>query len=91
MGIDCGAPYKEVPRSGTRISKVSRLTAEKKTLGYPKDRVKNQLRRYSPDRKKGDYFLLIPAAASSAAPIAARLVAIPTGDFFVTAPAAGQV
>jgi hypothetical protein len=40
--------------------------------------------------QKKDYFLLIPAAASRAAPIAARMMAVPTGDFCVTAFAAGQ-
>jgi hypothetical protein len=38
--------------------------------------------------KKGDYFLLRSAATSSARPIAAKIVTMPAGDFWVT-PAAG--
>ena len=41
--------------------------------------------------KKEDYFLLVPAAASRAAPIAARTVAVPTGVRCGVALAAGQV
>jgi len=44
---------------------------------------------YSREIKKGDYFLRMPAAASMTAPIAAMMVAIPTGDFCVTPAAAG--
>jgi hypothetical protein len=40
--------------------------------------------------KKGNYFLRMPEAASRAAPIAARMVAIPTGDFRVTAPVSNK-
>jgi hypothetical protein len=47
------------------------------------------MHRYSREIKKGDYFLRIPAATSMTAPIAARIVAIPTGDFCVTPAAAG--
>jgi hypothetical protein len=38
--------------------------------------------------KRGDYFLRIAAAASREMPIAARIVAAFTGDFFVTPAAA---
>ena len=40
-------------------------------------------------REKGNYFLRMPVAASRAAPIAARMVSIPTGDFCVTPAATG--
>jgi hypothetical protein len=40
--------------------------------------------------KGGYYFLLVPAAASRATPIAPRMVAIPTGVFSVTALVAGR-
>jgi hypothetical protein len=43
------------------------------------------------ESKKGGYFLRIPAAASRAAPIATRIVTIPTGEFCVVPAAAGAV